>query len=98
MMAQKRDVEHAKQERVYKRQLLGGLLPLGGGLLGGVLQPFSGVLAGLGLPTPQATGEVIIPDGAHPFQWPVPSDVRGLCPTLYVSFTIHINVKLLIPM
>jgi len=79
---QKRDAQHARQEKVYKRQLLSGLLPLGGGLLGGVLQPFSGTLAGLGLPTPQETGEVIIPDSAHPFQWPETTDVRGLCPTL----------------
>jgi len=39
--------EHSRQEKIYKRQLLGGLLPLGGGLLSGVLQPFSGLLAGL---------------------------------------------------
>lgn len=39
--------EHSRQEHIYKRQLLGGLIPLGGGLLGGVLQPFSGVLQGL---------------------------------------------------
>jgi len=39
--------EHARQEHVYKRSLIGGLLPLGGGLLNGVLQPFSGTLAGL---------------------------------------------------
>jgi len=78
----KRDLEHEKQERIYKRQLLSGLLPLGGGLLGGVLQPFSGVLAGLDVPTPQETGEVLIPDAAHPFQWPQTTDVRGMCPTL----------------
>lgn len=39
--------EHARQEKVYKRQLLSNLLPLGGGLLNGVLQPFSGTLAEL---------------------------------------------------
>ena len=78
----KRDLEHEKQEKVYKRQLLSGLLPLGGGLLGGVLQPFSGVLAGLDVPVPQETGEVLIPDAAHPFQWPQTTDVRGMCPTL----------------
>jgi hypothetical protein len=46
---QKRDF--AFQEQYYKRQLLGGLLNLGGGLLNGVLQPFTGSLAGLGVPT-----------------------------------------------
>jgi hypothetical protein len=43
--------EHAAQEVFYKRQLLGGLIPLGGGLLNGLLQPLTGVLSGLGLPT-----------------------------------------------
>jgi len=39
--------EHARQEHLYKRQLLDGLIPLGGGLLNGVLQPFTGALQGL---------------------------------------------------
>jgi hypothetical protein len=43
--------EHAAQDKFYKRQLSVGDLPLGGGLIGGLLQPFSGVLQGLGLPT-----------------------------------------------
>jgi hypothetical protein len=43
--------EFARQEQYYKRQVLGGLLNLGGGLLNGVLQPFTGSLAGLGVPT-----------------------------------------------
>lgn len=43
--------EHAAQEQYYRRQLDLEDLPLGGGLLGGVLQPFSGVLQNLGLPT-----------------------------------------------
>jgi hypothetical protein len=49
---QKRDEIRAreieKQNKFYERQLsLGGLL-LGGGLLNGVLQPFTGTLQGLG--------------------------------------------------
>lgn len=43
--------EHAAQEAFYKRQLGLGDLPLGGGLLGGILQPFTGVLVKLGVPT-----------------------------------------------
>jgi hypothetical protein len=43
--------EHAVQEKFYKRQLSLGDLPLGGGLLGGMLQPFSGVLEKLDVPT-----------------------------------------------
>lgn len=39
--------EHADQEKFYKRQIDLGQLLLGGGLLGGVLQPFSGALAKL---------------------------------------------------
>ena len=49
----KRDAEHAAQEHFYKRQLDLGDLLNGGGLLGGILQPFTGVLAGLAVPTPQ---------------------------------------------
>lgn len=44
-------VEHERQAKYYKRQLDLGELSLGGGLLGGVLQPLSGVLAGLDIPT-----------------------------------------------
>lgn len=40
---QKRELD--RQEQVYRRQLDLGDLPLGGGLLNGVLQPFSGALA-----------------------------------------------------
>ena len=51
-MIKKRQVaEHARQEHYYKRQLSLGDLPLGGGLLAGVLQPFSGVLSALDVPT-----------------------------------------------
>ena len=42
---QKREFD--RQEEFYKRQLDLGSLLLGGGLLNGVLQPFSGVLASL---------------------------------------------------
>lgn len=45
---QKREFD--AQEKFYKRQLSLGSLPLGGGLLNGVLQPLTGLLAGLGLP------------------------------------------------
>lgn len=41
---------HARQEAHYKRQLSTGKLTLGGGLLGGVLQPFSGILEKLDVP------------------------------------------------
>lgn len=44
-------IEHQRQEKYYKRQLGLGELSLGGGLLGGVLQPLSGVLEGLDIPT-----------------------------------------------
>lgn len=47
----KRKAEHAAQEQYYKRQVSVGDLPLGGGLLNGALQPFTGVLAGLDVPT-----------------------------------------------
>lgn len=44
-------VEHQRQAKYYKRQLDLGELPLGGGLLNGILQPLSGVLEGLDIPT-----------------------------------------------
>lgn len=47
----KRDAEHHAQAQYYKRQLELDDLPLGGGLLSGVLQPFSGTLQGLDVPT-----------------------------------------------
>jgi hypothetical protein len=50
--------EHAVQEKFYKRQLSVDDLPLGGGLVGGLLQPFSGVLQDLGLPTCVQTRDV----------------------------------------
>jgi len=76
--------EHAAQEQFYKRQILGGLLPLGGGLLNGVLQPFTGKLSLLAVPTPQPFGLKEIPgdDAAHQYQAPGKTDVRGMCPTL----------------
>ena len=50
----------------------------------GVLQPLTGALAGLDIPTPQPQGLVAIPgdDPDHQFQAPGPTDVRGVCPTL----------------
>jgi hypothetical protein len=51
-------------------------------LIGGLLQPLTGILAGLDLPTPQSQGLAKIPDEAHPYIAPGPADVRGLCPTL----------------
>lgn len=50
-MASVKRAEHAAQEQYYKRQLKIGELSLGGGLLNGVLQPFSGVLQALDVPT-----------------------------------------------
>ena len=52
----------------------------------GVLQPLSGRLAGIGLPTPQPQGLKKIPgnDPLHQFKAPGPTDVRGICPTLNV--------------
>jgi hypothetical protein len=65
--------------------LTGGLSGLlGGGLLNGVLQPLSGALAALDIPTPQPFGLKAIPGNvaANKFIAPGPTDVRGLCPTL----------------
>ncbi|KAF1982538.1 hypothetical protein K402DRAFT_362648 [Aulographum hederae CBS 113979] len=61
--------------------ILGGL---GGGLVNGILAPFSGVLQNLNVPTPQPTGLKLIPGNAaaNQFKYPGPTDVRGLCPTL----------------
>lgn len=51
-MMHKREAEvHAEQEKFYKRQVALGDLPLGGGLLAGALQPFSGILSKLDVPT-----------------------------------------------
>ena len=50
----------------------------------GVLQPLSGALAAVDIPTPQPQGLTLIPgdDPLHQFQAPGPTDVRGICPTL----------------
>lgn len=53
----------------------------------GVLQPLSGQLAQLDIPTPQEFGLREIPGHdaygqAHKFKAPGPTDVRGGCPTL----------------
>lgn len=50
-MKEKRDAEHAAQAQFYKRQLEERQLSLGGGLLNGVLQPFTGILSKLDVPT-----------------------------------------------
>lgn len=52
--------------------------------VGGILQPLTGVLAAVDLPTPQPQGLKEIPgdDPDHQFVAPGPTDVRGLCPTL----------------
>ncbi|MCJ1449873.1 hypothetical protein MMC28_000201 [Mycoblastus sanguinarius] len=59
-------------------------LPNGGGLLNGLLQPLTGELSNIELPTPQPQGLAAIPgdDPDHQFQAPGPTDVRGICPTL----------------
>lgn len=45
------EAEFAAQADIYKRQLDIGDLPLGGSFLNGVLQPFSGILSALDIPT-----------------------------------------------
>lgn len=50
--------------------------------VGGVLQPLTGPLAALEIPVPQSQGLAKVPDDAHPYIAPGPTDVRGLCPTL----------------
>lgn len=54
------------------------------GLVGGILAPLTGPLAGLDVPTPQDSGLKAIPgtDPAHQYIAPGPTDVRGTCPTL----------------
>ena len=47
MMHEVQKREFAEQEKFYKRQLDLGELLLGGGLLNGILQPFTGLLAAL---------------------------------------------------
>jgi hypothetical protein len=47
MMSDVKKREFVAQEQYYKRQLDLDELPLGGGLLNGVLQPFTGILSGL---------------------------------------------------
>ena len=56
-------------------------------LVNGVLQPLTGVLSAVDVPTPQEFGLREIPGDdafgeAHQFQEPGPTDVRGGCPTL----------------
>jgi len=83
----KREAEHnhfKRQEEFYTQQVKRGDLPLGGGLVNGLLQPFTGILADLGLPTPQETGLKQIPgdDLNHIYIAPKKNAVRGMCPTL----------------
>jgi len=83
----KRELEHShhkRQEEFYSQQMKRGDLPLGGGLLAGVLQPFTGILADLDIPTPQPTGLKEIPgdDVNHIYIKPKKNAVRGMCPTL----------------
>lgn len=77
---QKREFED--QEAFYKRQLDLGHLTLGGGLLNGALQPFTGALSKLAVPKIIPVGLTKVPDAAHPFQYATSTDVRGMCPTL----------------
>ena len=53
-------------------------------IVNGLLQPLTGELANIELPTPQPQGLAVIPgdDPDHQFQAPGPTDVRGICPTL----------------
>lgn len=59
-------------------------LTMGGGLLNGALQPLTGALSKLDIPTPQPQGLKAIPgnDPEHQFIAPGQGDVRGICPTL----------------
>ena len=52
--------------------------------MNGLLQPLTGALAKIDLPTPQPQGLKEIPgdDPAHQFKAPGRTDVRGICPTL----------------
>lgn len=81
-MKQKREFD--AQAEFYNQQMEKRQLNLGGGLLNGVLQPFSGILAGLDVPVPQQFGLKMIPgdDPAHQYVRPGKTDVRGMCPTL----------------
>ncbi|PWN39593.1 Cloroperoxidase, partial [Ceraceosorus guamensis] len=70
------------RERVERRTAEGTQFPkrlLG---LDGLLEPLTGVLSALGLPAAQKQGAVLVPDAAHPYKAPGPTDIRGLCPTL----------------
>ncbi|KAE9380849.1 Cloroperoxidase [Stipitochalara longipes BDJ] len=60
--------------------IAGSILPRD--LVGGILQPLTGVLANLEVPIPQSQGLAKVPDDAHTYIAPGPTDVRGLCPTL----------------
>jgi hypothetical protein len=83
----KRDDESA--EEFEERQVLGlgsdeGLLGLGlGETVGNALTGAGGLLEGLlGSIAQLNDGETKVPDAAHPFQSPEPSDQRGPCPGL----------------
>jgi hypothetical protein len=83
----KRDSEST--EDIEKRQLLGlgsedGLLGLGlGETVGNALTGVGGLLEGLlGSVAQLNNGETRVPDAAHPFQAPGPTDQRGPCPGL----------------
>lgn len=45
-----------------------------------VLGDVSSMLQGLDLPSAQPIGLAEIPDDAHPYIAPGPTDIRGLCP------------------
>lgn len=53
-------------------------------IVNGILQPLTGALQAIDIPTPQAIYLKRIPgdDPNHQFQAPGPTDVRGVCPTL----------------
>lgn len=69
---------------MYARCLLLSIIVINIHIVGGLLQPLTGILADLDLPTPQPQGLEAIP-GDNPdlqFMAAGPTDVRGLCPTL----------------
>ncbi|KAH9904253.1 hypothetical protein F4778DRAFT_789831 [Xylariomycetidae sp. FL2044] len=68
-MARKRGEDYASQEKFYKGPHLGSPLPLCGGLLGGVLKPFSGSLESLDVLTPQEFSLKLIPGDDEDHQY-----------------------------
>ncbi|MCJ1449806.1 hypothetical protein MMC28_000134 [Mycoblastus sanguinarius] len=71
-------------------------LPSGGGLLNGVLQPLTGQLQAIDIPTPQVITLEQIPgnDPNHQFQAPGPTDVRANAVQIGYGFAYELGVFL----